>query len=98
MDVLQLIGRTEKLFTHDLEKYNNRLEEIVRSSSFLIIGGAGTIGQSVAKEIFKRQPLKLHVVDINENNMVELVRDPVSYTHLDVYKRQSMYRAIIFSL
>ncbi len=75
MDVLQLIGRTEKLFTHDLEKYNNRLEEIVRSSSFLIIGGAGTIGQSVAKEIFKRQPLKLHVVDINENNMVELVRD-----------------------
>ncbi|MBD3843404.1 MAG: UDP-N-acetylglucosamine 4,6-dehydratase, partial [Campylobacterales bacterium] len=45
------------------------------SSSFLVIGGAGSIGQAVTKEIFKRNPLKLHVVDISENNMVELVRD-----------------------
>jgi FlaA1/EpsC-like NDP-sugar epimerase len=29
----------------------------------------------VTKEIFKRNPKKLHVVDISENNMVELVRD-----------------------
>lgn len=27
------------------------------------------------KEIFKRNPLKLHIVDISENNLVELVRD-----------------------
>jgi FlaA1/EpsC-like NDP-sugar epimerase len=48
---------------------------MVQSSSFLVIGGAGTIGQAVTKEIFKRRPQKLHVVDISENNMVELVRD-----------------------
>ena len=29
----------------------------------------------MVKEIFIRKPLKLHVVDISENNMVELVRD-----------------------
>ncbi|WP_418133327.1 UDP-N-acetylglucosamine 4,6-dehydratase [Aeromonas allosaccharophila] len=29
----------------------------------------------MTKEIFKRNPRKLHVVDISENNMVELVRD-----------------------
>jgi FlaA1/EpsC-like NDP-sugar epimerase len=29
----------------------------------------------VTKEIFKRNPLKLHVVDLSENNLVELVRD-----------------------
>jgi UDP-N-acetylglucosamine 4,6-dehydratase len=29
----------------------------------------------VTREIFKRNPLALHVVDISENNMVELVRD-----------------------
>ena len=29
----------------------------------------------MTKEIFKRSPRKLHVVDISENNMVELVRD-----------------------
>lgn len=39
------------------------------------MGGAGSIGQAVTKEIFKRKPLKLHVVDISENNLVELVRD-----------------------
>ncbi|MGB4335523.1 MAG: polysaccharide biosynthesis protein, partial [Chromatiaceae bacterium] len=37
--------------------------------------GTGSIGQAVAREIFKRQPQVLHVVDISENNMVELVRD-----------------------
>ena len=36
---------------------------------FLVIGGAGTIGQAVAKEIFKRNPKKLHIVFININNM-----------------------------
>ena len=44
-------------------------------SSFLVIGGAGSIGQAVVKEVFKRNPKKLHVVDISENNLVELVRD-----------------------
>jgi FlaA1/EpsC-like NDP-sugar epimerase len=47
----------------------------VAESRFLVIGGSGSIGQAVAREIFKRDPRKLHVVDISENNMVELVRD-----------------------
>ena len=29
----------------------------------------------MTKEIFKRNPTKLHVVDLSENNLVELVRD-----------------------
>ena len=41
----------------------------------MVIGGAGSIGQAVTREIFKRNPLALHIVDISENNMVELVRD-----------------------
>jgi len=41
----------------------------------LVLGGAGTIGSATVKEIFKRNPKKLHVVDINENNLAELVRD-----------------------
>ena len=40
-----------------------------------MIGGAGSIGQAVTREIFKRKPKALHVVDISENNLVELVRD-----------------------
>ncbi len=73
--VLSLIGRNKELFTEDISSNNNELKNIVSSSSFLVIGGAGSIGQAVTKEIFKRNPKKLHIVDISENNMVELVRD-----------------------
>ena len=44
-------------------------------SRILVIGGAGTIGQAVVREFFKRDPASLHVVDVSENNLVELVRD-----------------------
>jgi FlaA1/EpsC-like NDP-sugar epimerase len=75
LNILDLIGREKALFSQDIEKCKNDLENIVSSSTFLVIGGAGSIGQAVTKEIFKRNPKKLHVVDISENNMVELVRD-----------------------
>ncbi|TCK62347.1 UDP-N-acetylglucosamine 4,6-dehydratase [Seleniivibrio woodruffii] len=73
--ILELIGRKEELFTDDISRFENELQEIVANSTFLVIGGAGSIGQAVVKEIFKRNPLKLHVVDISENNLAELVRD-----------------------
>lgn len=75
MDPLKLIGRDRLLFDEDISANELKLQEIIRESSFLVIGGAGSIGQAVSKEIFKRSPKKLHVVDISENNMVELVRD-----------------------
>lgn len=75
MNILSLIGRTEELFHSDISSHETELRERISSSSFLVIGGAGSIGQAVTKEIFKRKPQKLHVVDISENNLVELVRD-----------------------
>jgi len=75
LNILSLIGRTKELFYDDIKIHDKELRKIVSSSSFLVIGGAGSIGQAVTKEIFKRKPKKLHVVDISENNMVELVRD-----------------------
>lgn len=75
MNILSLIGRDEHLFETDIKKHDAELREIIGASTFLVIGGAGSIGQAVTKEIFKRNPKKLHVVDISENNMVELVRD-----------------------
>jgi len=72
---LSLIGRKHPLFFDDIKHFDEELSSIVKQSRFLVLGGAGTIGQAVVKEIFKRNPVKLHVVDINENNMVELVRD-----------------------
>ncbi|WP_339625063.1 UDP-N-acetylglucosamine 4,6-dehydratase [uncultured Winogradskyella sp.] len=75
MQILELIGRQKELFNTDIEAHREQLKTIVSASRFLVIGGAGSIGQAVTKEIFKRNPKKLHVVDISENNLVELVRD-----------------------
>jgi FlaA1/EpsC-like NDP-sugar epimerase len=73
--MLELIGRDKALFSQDIAFHEVDLCRIISNSTFLVIGGAGSIGQAVTKEIFKRNPRKLHVVDISENNMVELVRD-----------------------
>ncbi len=75
MNILDLIGRTAPLFDTDIQRHEAELSGLVQSSRFLVIGGAGSIGQAVTREIFKRKPRALHVVDISENNMVELVRD-----------------------
>jgi FlaA1/EpsC-like NDP-sugar epimerase len=75
MSILNLIGRNEELFCDDIKKKSSQLKEVVSKSSFLVIGAAGSIGQAVTKEIFKRNPKKIHAVDISENNLTELVRD-----------------------
>ena len=52
-----------------------------------------TIGLDIAKNVFQ-----VHGIDASEKVFVrkQLRRSqvPVSYTHLDVYKRQDKYRAI----
>ena len=75
METLNIIGRDSVLFEGDIDANKSVIDSLVKNSRFLVIGGAGSIGQSVAKEIFKRDPAVLHIVDISENNMVELVRE-----------------------
>jgi FlaA1/EpsC-like NDP-sugar epimerase len=75
MDILSLIGRSKALFDIDISFLDHHFRGLVEGARFLVIGGAGSIGQAVTREIFKRDPAVLHVVDISENNMVEMVRD-----------------------
>ena len=75
LDHNKILGREYGLFDKDILAYEEKLTEIVQSSKFLVLGGAGSIGQAVVKEIFRRNPSGIHVVDINENNLAELVRD-----------------------
>jgi len=63
------------MFSRNVEREKDRLAERVDGATFLVLGGAGSIGQQVVREIFARKPGSLHVVDISENNLVELVRD-----------------------
>ncbi|HIL72523.1 MAG TPA: NAD-dependent epimerase/dehydratase family protein, partial [Verrucomicrobia bacterium] len=73
--LLELIGRDASLFQEDLGKHEAEMCAIIQNGRFLVIGGAGTIGSAVVRELFRRDPKLLHVVDISENNLAELVRD-----------------------
>ena len=75
MNIYNLIGRKSELFNEDIANLEHELSEKITHGKFLVIGAAGSIGQAVTREIFKRDPQILHAVDISENNMVELVRD-----------------------
>ncbi len=75
MNALNLLGRHKPLFDQDISLHEYALRDMLANSRCLVIGGAGTIGHAVTRELFKRNPAALHVVDISENNMVELVRD-----------------------
>ena len=73
--LLELLGRYEELFTADIVAREADLSLIVADARFLVIGGGSTIGQSVVRELFRRKPRLLHVVDANQHSLVELVRD-----------------------
>ena len=75
MNIMELLGRSNGLFESDLLANNDAILERIYGSSILVVGGAGTIGRSVAKVLFSFRPSKLHVVDISENNLVEVVRE-----------------------
>jgi FlaA1/EpsC-like NDP-sugar epimerase len=72
---LSILGRERRLFATDLEEAEAELSSRVRNGSFLVLGGGGSIGQAVVRALFHRRPGRLHVVDLSENNLVELVRD-----------------------
>jgi FlaA1/EpsC-like NDP-sugar epimerase len=71
----QLIGRPNQLFVSDISRFEKDITEKIEGKRLLVYGGAGSIGKEVVKQIFKRNPAALHVIDISENNLVELVRD-----------------------
>jgi len=84
LNINSLLNREINIFHDDLSNLETEICNIISSSNFLILGGAGTIGSAVVKEIFQRNPRKIHVVDINENNLTELVRDiRSSYGYID---------------
>jgi len=56
-------------FIIDLKKQSEFLSSKIKNKKILIIGGAGTIGSSYVKQILRYEPLKITVVDINENGL-----------------------------
>ncbi len=86
MNILKIMGRKTELFYRDINSLDRELNHLISGSRILVIGGAGSIGQAVTLELFRRQPLCLHVVDLSENNLVELVRtirSTIGYNNCD---------------
>ena len=79
-----VIKREESLFINDLLIHNDELQNKINNKSVLVIGGAGTIGSSYIKALLKFKPIKLIIVDINENGLTELVRDLRSSKSLNI--------------
>ena len=79
-----IIKRKESLLHKDLLKNNTELNNKITNKSVLVIGGAGTIGSFYIKALLKFKPIKLVVVDINENGLTELVRDLRSSTFYNI--------------
>ncbi len=68
-------------FDADWDSRKAQIRERVAGKRLLVVGGAGSIGSSTIRELVAFRPDTLHVVDLNENSLVELVRDYRSGPH-----------------
>ncbi len=75
MNDLNFFSSKLSLFNDDYEEKKEEIFEKAKPSKILVIGGAGSVGRSVVKQLFELRPACLHVIDVNENSLVELVRD-----------------------
>ena len=72
--VLRVIGRDKPLFFSDLETHRADIDARLNGARVLVIGAAGSIGNATTKILASFAPAELHLVDINENELADLVR------------------------
>ena len=53
--ILNVIGRNKELLQTDMNDKKDDLASIISSSSFLVLGGAGFIGQAVTQYLCQKQ-------------------------------------------
>ena len=73
--ILKLLSRNHSFLSSDYKLQYSNISKKLNNKTIIILGGAGSIGSAVVKEILNFSPAKLHIVDINENNLVELIRN-----------------------
>lgn len=70
-----VVGREQSLFATDLETHRSTFRKMIDRSRVLVVGGGGSIGSSTCALLSGLRPSALHVVDLSENYLAELVRD-----------------------
>lgn len=67
--------RPVSMFKTDIQANSEKLETEIKGKKVCVVGGAGSIGSSFIKAVLRFEPKSVVVVDLNENGLVELVRD-----------------------
>lgn len=75
--------RESSIFETDISSNFEKLSQCFNDSKICVIGGAGSIGSAVVKELLKFKPNTLSIIDINENGLSDLVRDIRSNPSID---------------
>lgn len=70
-----VLRRPTSMLADDLLENNEEIRARVGGARILVCGAAGSIGSSFVRQVADLAPAALHVVDVSENNLVELVRD-----------------------
>ena len=70
-----VVGRARSLFEEDFRTAAPAIAAAIRDRRVLIVGGAGSIGAATTHLALEFGPRALHVVDVSENYLAELVRD-----------------------
>lgn len=71
----KILKRSGPMFADDLEMHRAQIDACIRGARIMVIGAAGSIGSAFVKQLLPFRPAALHLVDISENNLVEVVRD-----------------------
>ena len=74
-DILPTILGRKKSFLHeDMESSRVQIAESLNHARVLVIGATGSIGSSFVMELAKFSLAGLHLLDVSENSLVEVVR------------------------
>jgi FlaA1/EpsC-like NDP-sugar epimerase len=71
----RILKRSGSLLAEDMAAHRGAVRDAVAGARIMVIGAAGSIGSAFVKQLIPYGPGALHLVDISENNLVEVVRD-----------------------
>ncbi len=69
-----VLGRESSFLATDIASAEHEIRAGVEGRRVLVVGGAGSIGRAFALAVLEYEPAALHLLDISENGLVEIVR------------------------
>ena len=70
-----ITGRSNSFFEQDLLDSFDQIDSVYGGKTVAVCGAAGSIGRSTLSQLLKYSPAEVLLVDVNENQLVELVRE-----------------------